>query len=434
MDMESILKKIETQVDDAEIFTEKLTSTDVDILNDTVNHTKEEEIYGIGVRIIKDKRQGFAYTTNKSRIDETIKQAIRNSKINDKDENLVMIEGGQKYSKVDGLYDKKLIDVDLESAIEFSEDLIKQTIENGCNPTSGGYGASVSEIKLLNSNGVDIEEIQTGCGASVSVNVEDGDVMSSAYYYDLSHEDNLDLYKISQKACDLALKSRSAKPTQTRNTKVVLNHTAAVSLMSTFLSALNSENTQRGRSLLADKIGEQIATESLTLTDDGTIQGAMDSSIFDAEGTPSMKTTLIKDGILESFIFDAYYAKKQGEDTKTTSNAVRDGYASVPCVGFTNLKLDFKDESSIYEIQDGIMVDSVMGAHTANPITGDFSVEVMNGFEIQNGEITTPIKKAMISGNIFQIMKDACALEGEIRQIGSCITPRILADNLRVIG
>ena len=79
-------------------------------------------------------------------------------------------------------------------------------------------------------------------------------------------------------------------------------------------------------------------------------------------------------------------------------------------------------------------MDSVMGAHTANPITGDFSVEALNSFEIKKGSIENPIKKVMISGNIFDIMMDVKALEGDIRQIGSCITPKIVADNLRIIG
>ena len=75
-----------------------------------------------------------------------------------------------------------------------------------------------------------------------------------------------------------------------------------------------------------------------------------------------------------------------------------------------------------------------MGAHTANPITGDFSVEALNSFEIKKGSIENSIKKVMISGNIFDIMMDVKALEGDIRQIGSCITPKIVADNLRIIG
>ena len=88
----------------------------------------------------------------------------------------------------------------------------------------------------------------------------------------------------------------------------------------------------------------------------------------------------------------------------------------------------------ISEIDKGIIVSSVLGAHTANPISGDFSVEASNGFLIENGEITSPVKKAMISGNIYEGLKDCSGIKSEIKQYGSFIIPQILMENLRVIG
>ena len=83
---------------------------------------------------------------------------------------------------------------------------------------------------------------------------------------------------------------------------------------------------------------------------------------------------------------------------------------------------------------NGILATSVLGAHTANPISGDFSVEVSNAFEISNGDIGSPIKKAMISGNIFELLKDCGKVNSEIKQYGSFIIPQILVHNLRVVG
>lgn len=432
--LDTVLNKVNKQVDHAEVYMERSESVDVDILNDKVNHAKEENIVGVGIRVIKDQKQGFAYTTNLNRIDETITQAINNSKLNNVDENLTIIDNNKKYTKINGLYDKQLENVDLQEFIDYSKTLIDLVKEKKCNPTGGGCGVGLSKVQIVNSNGVDVSEESTSCGASISVNVEDNDVVSSAYYYDVSHDKNIDLDLIAQKATKLALDSRNAKPTNTRNASVVLDYTAAVSLLNTFFSALNSENKQRGRSKFKDSLNQEVASETFTLTDDGTIPGALASSIADDEGTPTQKTTLIEKGILKNFIYDTYHAKKDELDVLTTSNAVRAGYSSVPTVGFTNLKLDFEDTTAISDINDGIFVDSVMGAHTANPITGDFSVEALNTFEIKKGSIENPIKKVMISGNIFDIMMNVTALEGEVRQIGSCITPKIVVDNLRIIG
>lgn len=122
--LDTILDKVNKQVDHAEIYMERNESVDVDILNDKVNHAKEENVLGIGIRIIKNQRQGFAYTTNLNKIDETIKQAINNSKLNQIDENISIIDSNKKYTKIDGLYDKQLENVDLQEFIDYSKTLI----------------------------------------------------------------------------------------------------------------------------------------------------------------------------------------------------------------------------------------------------------------------------------------------------------------------
>lgn len=432
--VEDIINKLSKQVDYSEVFLEKEKATEISVLNDEVNYAKEEDITGIGVRVINNQQQGFAYTTNINRIDEVIQQAIKNAKLNSPDENLELIEKPEQYREVKGLYDSKIEDVTLQEAIQTCNNLIERVKEEECEPTSAEYEVAIGKTILANSNGVFVSEEQTSSGISVSVNAEEDEGYSSAYSYDVDHTTKLDIERVVTESTDLAKNSRHGKKTETRTTKVVLDYFAITGLLGTFFSALSSENTQRGRSYFQDKLGEQVANETFSLYDDATIPGANVSSKFDDEGTPSEKTELIKDGILTNFIYDTYHANKDDNDVKTTSNAKRAGFSSVPHVGFTNLQLDFKDITNITDITEGITVHSVMGAHTANPITGDFSVEARNAFEIKNGEITNPIKKAMISGNIFDIMKTASAVNNQTRQIGSSITPKVLAKNLRVIG
>jgi PmbA protein len=110
MNVDAIINNLDKKVDCAELYIEQEESTDVEILNDKVNTAKEENIKGVGIRVIKDNKQGFAYTTNLDRIDLTINQAIMNAKLNEVDENIAMIDNSHEYKKVDGLYDKKLED------------------------------------------------------------------------------------------------------------------------------------------------------------------------------------------------------------------------------------------------------------------------------------------------------------------------------------
>lgn len=434
MNVDAIINELAKKVDCAELYIEEEESTDVEILNDKVNTAKEESIKGVGIRIIKDNRQGFAYTTNLDKIDVAVNQAIMNAKLNAVDENISMTDSNHEYKKVNGLYDKRLEEFQLKDAIDFSNNLIELVKEKKCNPTSGGIGVANSTISIVNSNGVNVSESTTSCASSIEVNVEDGSVVSSAYYFDASHDYDMDSQLLVDNATSLALNSRNAQATHTRDTQVILDFNATRSLLSTFFSALNSENKQRGRSCFKDKLNQKVASNNFTLTDDGTIPGGLCSSICDDEATPSQRTTLIEDGILKNFIYDIYHANKDEDDVTTTANAVRSGYTSVPSVGFSNLKLEFKDLNTVEDITEGVIVDSVMGAHTANPITGDFSVEARNAFEIRNGEITTPIKKAMLSGNIFTIMEDATAASKKTRQLDSCIIPKLYVKSLRVIG
>lgn len=432
--VEDIINKLSKQVDYSEVFLEKEKATEISVLNDEVNYAKEEEVTGIGIRVINNQQQGFSYTTNINRIDEVIQQAIKNSKLNSPDENVAIIEKPEQYREVPGLYDASIEDVTLQEAIQTCNDLIEMVKERDCEPTSAEYEVAMGKTIIANSNGVFVSEEQTSSGISVSLNAPEDDGYSSAYAYDVKHTKDLEIERVVTESTELAKNSRGGKSTETRTTDVVLDYFAITGLLGTFFSALSSENTQRGRSYFKDKLGQQVASESFSLYDDATIPGANVSSKFDDEATPSEKTDLIKDGILTGFIYDTYHANKEENDTKTTSNAKRSGFNSVPHVGFTNLKLDFKEITNISDITEGITVDSVMGAHTANPITGDFSVEARNAFEIKNGEIKNPIKKAMISGNIFDIIKTATAVNKETRQIGSSITPKVLAKNIRVIG
>ncbi|MDO5825629.1 MAG: TldD/PmbA family protein, partial [Methanosphaera sp.] len=292
MNIDAIIDALTNKVDCAELYIEEEESTDVEILNDKVNTAKQENIKGVGIRVIKDNRQGFAYTTNLDRIDVTANQAIMNATLNAPDENISMVENNHEYKKVNGLYDKKLEDFQLRDAIEFSNNLIDLVKERKCNPTSGGIGVAKGTVTIVNSNGVNVSESTTSCASSIEVNVADGAVVSSAYYFDAGHDYNVDSQMLVDKATTLALNSRGAQATTTRDSEVILDCNAARSLLSTFFSALNSENKQRGRSCFKDKLNEKVASENFTLIDDGTIPGALCSSICDDEAMPSEKTVL----------------------------------------------------------------------------------------------------------------------------------------------
>jgi len=418
-------------VDQAEIYLEITENVDATIQNDQVDFAKEAYSMGIGIRVINDNRMGFAYTTQKDRLLETVDKAVSNANANLADEN-ISFAPKSNYPNIKEIYDRKIEAMELGESIDLGKSMIDAVLDKNCEPTSGGVSAGCSRIIITNSEGAFCEDISTYISSFIAVNVSDGEGVSTASESDSSRKMDIDPEIIAHQACEIALNSRGGKHIETGDTKVLLDYHAASGLISNFSQAINGDNVQRGRSIYADMMGKKVSSSSLCIYDDGTIKGGLNSSRADGEGTPSQKTAIVEDGVLLNFLYDLKTAIKG--NTNSTGNGMRSSFSDMPEVGLSNLIFDFKNFEPLSDINDGIFVTDVLGAHTANPISGDFSVEAMNAFKIEKGKLAYPVKKAMLSGNIFDILKEANAASLKTRQLGPFIVPPITVSNLRVIG
>ena len=425
------VREVEKLSDNWEIYIANSENIEVESKNDILNFAKEEIEKGVGIRILKDNKMGFAYTTDLDKIPETAQKALDNAKLNKVDENYEFAPV-EKVSNVKGTYDAKYDDLSVDECCEFLENIIERTKENNCNISSTGFSASKGEELIVNSNGVSIYDKGTGFSGGLSAYIEKDGQYATAYDYDSSRHLDLEYEKLTDDVCKLVHDSLNPKAIETKDCDVVLDYYAASGLLSTFIQGFNSENVLRGRSLLHDKVDSEITDSNLTIVDNPLLEKGMGTSKCDGEGTASKKTTLVENGILKSFLYDIYTAKKSG--CETTSNGYRSSYLTTPDVSPSNLEFKFKTLIGLDEIDSGIISTSVLGAHTANPISGDFSVELNNAFTIENGEITDGVKKAMISGNIYELMKNCEGVKSEIKQMGSFIIPKIMVHDLKVIG
>lgn len=424
-------KAVKNSCDAYEIYIEESKSIELDSRKEELNFAKEEIDCGVGIRVIKDNKVGFAFTSDMNKIEEAAMQSIENTKLNKVDENYAFAEV-EKVPEIKKVYDKKFNDISLDESIEFLKNTIDTTIDQGCDITGSGFSASEGRSLIINSNGVSIEDEGTGFGIGLSVTIQKDGQIATAYNSQSSRFFDLDGEKLAIEVCNLAKSSLDTKPIDTNDYDVVLDYYATTGLLQTFISAFNGENVMRGRSILKDKMGMEIANPNLTIVDNPLLENGMCTSKCDGEGSVSEKTELVKDGVLNSFIYDIYTANKQG--VKTTSNGLRGSYLTTPMISPTNVEFKFDEMKDLSEIDKGVLTTSVLGAHTANPISGDFSVEASNAFKIENGELTDPINKAMISGNIFEIMKKVEGLKSEIKQYGQFIIPKLLVHDLRVVG
>lgn len=428
---EKAKKEVENNCDAYEIYVDESKAIELDSKQDELNFAKEEIEAGIGIRVIKDNKIGFAFTSNLNKISETAKQSIENTKLNKIDENYSFAEV-EKVKDVKKVYDKKFNDLDLNESVELLKSVISQATDSGCEVTGSGFSASAGKSLIINSNGVSIENKGTGFSISLAVTIQKDGEIATAYNSESSRFYDLDGEKLANEVCDLAKSSLNSKPVETDDYSVVLDYYAATGLLQTFITAFDGENVARGRSILKDKIGSEIVNPSLSIIDNPLLEKGLFTTRCDGEGSVSETTELIKNGVLNSFIYDIYTANKEG--VKTTSNGYRGSYLTTPMISPSNLEFKFDEMKDLSEIKRGVLTTSVLGAHTANPISGDFSVEANNAFKIENGEITEPINKAMISGNIFEIMKKVEGIKSEIKQYGSFILPKLLVHDLRVVG
>ena len=220
---------------------------------------------------------------------------------------------------------------------------------------------------------------------------------------------------------------------------VILNETALASLLYyTLISAVKADAVQREQSALKGKIGQQIASKHLTVYDDGTLEGGLNSAKFDGEGTPMQKTLIIENGVLKAFLYDRYTAKK--DNVESTGNSVREGleaYMKTPVLEATNFVISPGTKSNdelIGEVENGLLVFGVQGAHSSNPATGEFSVVATPAWKIENGQIAYPVKGAMIAGTIYEVLQNISAIGKTPRKMEKVVTPWIRVENVNVIG
>ena len=195
-----------------------------------------------------------------------------------------------------------------------------------------------------------------------------------------------------------------------------------------------------GRSPFAGRLGEEVGSEALTLTDDGADPAGLNSAPFDGEGMPTGRTALIERGRLAAYLHDSYTARREGEGARSTANAARGGYRSAPSVSSSNLivapgELGF--EELLAEAGEGVYVTDVAGLHSGvNPVSGTFSVGA-TGRVIAGGELAEPADEFTIASDLASMLASVRAAGSAPRWVpfgGSVSTPALLVGEMAVGG
>lgn len=229
----------------------------------------------------------------------------------------------------------------------------------------------------------------------------------------------------------------SGKPAS-RSCPVLLDPTVAASFVGLLGRGLGADAVQRGRSPFAERLGEEVASEAFELRDDGLDPDGFATAPIDAEGTPRRRTSLIEDGRLRTFLYDAYTARRGG--AASTGNAGRSGYRSPPGVSPSNLIVSpgrSGFEELLREAGEGVLVNDVAGLHSGvNPVTGSFSVGA-SGRAIRGGERAEPLREFTIAGDLVSMLRAVRAAGSEPRWVpfgDSVSAPPLLIGEMAVSG
>jgi PmbA protein len=245
--------------------------------------------------------------------------------------------------------------------------------------------------------------------------------------------DELDIRNTALKAVEKTVAALGGWPMKTGPYTIVIEPETAASLVDVIGDLFCAPDIHKGRSMMKDRLGTQVASSCVTLRDDGRIPWKAGTSSWDAEGVPTGRTLLIEDGIARSYLYNLQYAWKDG--VSSTGNACR-GMSSLPDVGASNLLLDAGSETAeslISGVRSGLYLTELMGLHTIDPISGDFSVGA-KGLLIESGKITRPVSGVTIASNLMDFLKNIVAVGSDLIFFGSTAAPTLVVENIVIAG
>ncbi|MFW9880101.1 MAG: TldD/PmbA family protein, partial [Candidatus Thorarchaeota archaeon] len=428
----------------AEIFFEKNKYISIEVEENSVKNSETGEDNGVSVRVINKKGAlGFAFSNKIERktVTNLCTTALKMMNVSTADPDFYDLPGSyQNYPIVKGLFDKDLKALQLEDSLSYVNTLIEVCDQDDLAISqSGSFISNYTKTNIFNSNGLDVSGKDTSCSLSTHIIVQDKVTKETSFGYEWQSERSLKklrAFDIAQTALEEAKRNLNRKKIKNMRVPVIISPKGAVQLiLRPIASAINGESFQYKRTFLVDKRDEFIGSKYLTIEDNGLIDNAVGSAIFDGEGVPCKNKKIFEKGkfLKTGLLHNSYTAGKEG--VESTGNAARISYSSIPSIGTTNFKMtngDISINEMIKDLKEGIFFDYT--GDTPNISTGDFSGLILHGNLILNGEIKEPLNETMIGINLLDLYKNIIAISKEYKIYGAFQAPYVRVDNAQIIG
>jgi PmbA protein len=428
-----ILTKLSSQADQAEVVQVQRASTNVGFESNRLKSSQVEETSGVAVRVVKNGRLGFAASSDESALDRLVTNAIASADYGD--ELLIAFPPPQTGPEV-VTYDQTIADLPIHRLVEIGQEIIDLTLQ--IEPEARvnvDLNRGVQQLSIQNNAGANVSFDRSPLSISFEISrVRDDDVllMFDVMGTTVWEEDYL---AFARRLGDKLKLARQSATIRSGRMPVLFAPTGALVLGLPLMMGFNGKNVYTGISPMRDKMGETLFDEKITIVDDATIDGKFGSAAYDDEGVAHRRNVLIQDGVLKSFLYDLKTAAQSG--TESTGNGER-GLFNPPSPSPTNLIFQQGDTplaDIIASIDEGLVVENVLGLGQGNIISGAFSNSLSLAFKIEKGEIVGRVKDVSIAGNVYDLLQNVAAVSRENEWVYTQFNlPHILLDDMNVVA
>jgi len=444
-------------VDGYEIYLNQSFHFEIESKDGKIETLQTDRYLGMAFRILNHQRMGFSYTTlsNPSpsekqngsiELDRIIEDAIKSAEATSPDpcfDFTPVLKGSVSPLPI---FDETLEGISEKTKIEkakYLEESAKSVDSERIKKVrKASYQEALSKTTLINSKGLQFSYDHTLVSVSVTAVAEGSEESEVGWDFDVSHFFNdLDEEKVGRSAGKKALERLGGKRIPTGVYPVLLRNHVASEFLSLLAHSFLADQVQKGKSSLKGRQGERIFSPLLTILDDGLYPKGISTAPIDGEGMPSQRTSLVTQGELTGYLYDRYWANREnlsspGLQVRSTGNSRRYGIKSPPGVGVSNFFIEPENLSAsklMESFSQGVVVEEVMGLHTVDPISGDFSLGC-SGDWIDRGEKVHPVKSIAIAGNLFELFRNVIGVGEDLRFFGGVGSPSLLVKELLISG
>ena len=394
-----------------------------------------------GLRVLVGLRSGSAYTSDLSPegIRRMVQSAVDNAEVTGEDPFAGLPERedlGQHTADLQ-LYDESIRSLIASAKIDQARraEAAFMAYDPRIDKSEGAsYDSGISGRYFANSRGFAGGYASSQCSlTAVPVASQDGAMERDYWYSSARSPQQLDTPEnVGVIAAKRTLRRLGARKVNTQKAAIVFEPRMARMLLSHICEAVDGDSIYRDSSFLTGKLGERVASENITIIDDGTLPGRWGTAPFDAEGVPTRRTMIIEKGILKSYLLNTYTAKKLG--LKTTGNAGR-GLSGAAYVQNGNFYLEagtLTPEEVIRQAGTGLYVTELLG-DGVNIVNGDYS-RGAQGLWIENGELAYPVSEVTIASTLMEMLNSIEAIGADLEFLSTMAAPTLMIREMTISG